>query len=81
MTYPMGMPVEKGYPGSIPEYSPHQWMSHDTAGPAFAVRPETASLDEAEANAAVAAAGSNRDGSHVLNVPNMSYPGTHRAGD
>lgn len=81
MTYPMGMPVEKSYPNDIPDYSPHQWMSHDVAGPRFKNAGETAMLDLGEANAAVAQAGSNRDGHRVLDVANMSYPGTHRAGD
>jgi hypothetical protein len=77
----MGMPKEEPYPSSIPDYSPHQWMSHDVAGPAFKPVSETAVLDLGEANAAVAQAGSNRDGHRVLDVSNMSYPGTHRAGD
>lgn len=81
MTYPMGMPVEKSYPSSIPDYSPHQWMSHDIGGPGFEVRPQSAMPDEAAANAAVAASGGNRDGGGVLDVANMSYPGTHRMGE
>lgn len=81
MSYPMGMPVEKTYPGSIPDNSPHQWMSGDYAGPMFEVRPESATLDEGAANAAVSASRGNRDGHGVIDVPNMSYPGTHRAGD
>jgi len=68
------------YPSNIPDYSPHQWMSHDVAGPANTVRPESAMPDVAEINAAVAEAGSNRDGHGVLDVPNMSNPGTHMAG-
>ena len=81
MTYPMGMPKESDYPGSIPDYSPHQWQSHDVAGPGFTVRPETAVPDIAAAEAAVAAAGSNRSGHGVIDVANMSYPGEHELGD
>ena len=81
MTYPMGMPRERDYPSGIPDYSPHQWQSHDVAGPAFEVRPESATADVAAAEAAVAASGGNRDGGGVLDVPNMSYPGTHRMGE
>ena len=81
MSYPMGMPKEPNYPGTIPDYSPHQWMSHDIAGPSFTVRPESATPDNAEADAAVAASGSNRDGHGVLDVSNMSYPGVHKMGE
>lgn len=81
MSYPMHMPIEDGYPGSIPDYSPHQWMSHDVGGSGFTVSPATAVPDVAAANAAVAASGSNRDGHGVIDVPNMSYPGEHELGD
>lgn len=60
--------------------TPHQWMSGDYMGPGNSVRPETATPDEAEAQAAVAASRGNRDGSGVLDTPNMSNPGTHMAG-
>lgn len=60
--------------------TPHQWMSGDYMGPPTAVQPETAKLDVGEADAAVSAAGGNRDGSGVLDVPNMSNAGTHMAG-
>lgn len=65
---------------TYPEGSPHQWMSGDYMGPANEVRPETATPDVGEANAAVAASGSNRDGHGVLDVSNLSYPGEHQAG-
>ena len=60
--------------------TPHQWMSGDYMGPANSVRPETATPDLAEAEAAVAASRGNRDGSGVLDTPNLSNPGTHMAG-
>ena len=60
--------------------SPHQWMSGDYMGPRTSVASETAKPDNAEAEAAVAASRSNRDGSGVLDAANMSNPGTHSAG-
>lgn len=60
--------------------SPHQWMSGDYLGPANSVHPATATPDEGEANSAVASSTGNRDGSGVLDVANMSNPGTHSAG-
>jgi hypothetical protein len=55
-------------------------MSSDYMGERNSVRDETAVLDVGEANSAVAASGGNRDGHGVLDVPNLSNPGTHTAG-
>jgi hypothetical protein len=81
MTYPMGMPRERSNADSIPDYSPHQWMSGDYLGAEFSPRPETATPANAEAQSAVSQSYGNRDGHGVIDVPNMSYPGTHRLGD
>lgn len=60
--------------------TPHQWMSGDYMGPMNSVAEESAKPDTGEANSAVAASSGNRDGHGVLDVPNMSNPGTHMAG-
>ena len=65
---------------TYPNGSPHEWMSGDYMGPANSVRPETATPDLGEATAAVAASNGNRDGHGVLDVANMTSPGTHMAG-
>ena len=59
---------------------PTAWQEGDYLGPRNDVHPATAVPDMGEANAAVAASGGNRDGHGVLDVPNMSNPGTHSAG-
>lgn len=59
---------------------PTAWQEGDYMGPRNEVRPATATPDVGEANAAVSASTGNRDGSGVLDVPNMSNPGTHMAG-
>lgn len=65
---------------NYPDGSPHMWMSGDYMGPMNSPRPETGTPDVGEANAAVAAAAGNRDGHGVLDVANLSNPGTHMAG-